>query len=152
MSIECLIDYRPADAMDVVPMVNLYNQEAGGHQVYANVFDSVDSYPSSIAVAGNRLVGFAYCREVAPDILELWNLYVAASFRNRQIGSNLLTMVEKQASTSYKKIMVVNSLLYPYEGSEPKRSAEHFYARHGYSLIDATAATKLFSKPLNSSV
>jgi GNAT superfamily N-acetyltransferase len=91
-------------------------------------------------------VAFAFTTSFAPDILELANILVGSNWRNRDIGSQLLEMIEKLAQEHFLAIILVNSMLYPTVGK--KRPATEFYIRAGYEGVMHTSKSVVFGKSL----
>ena len=101
--------------------------------------------PSSLALQGERLVGFVYGRSFAPDLLWLTNLLVDEEYRGRGIGRRLFEHVEEQARTRWAGILFSNSDLWPHP---PRPSPEGFYLRLGYEKVWTTAHTAVYVKRL----
>lgn len=108
---------------------------------------AIHQYPAYVAELSDQLVGFAYSRPFAPDILEIDNLFVDENYRGEQIGTRLLLSVEAEASKQYASIILVNSELYD-NAVVDKKPATKFYLRNGYSLIASTGPTRVFTKSL----
>jgi GNAT superfamily N-acetyltransferase len=105
------------------------------------------AFPSAIAQAtGCGLIAFAFTTTFAPDILELANILVDSNWRNHDIGSQLLQVVEELAKERFNAIILVNSMLYSTVGK--KRPATEFYRRAGYESILQTSDSLVFSKSL----
>tara|TARA_R110000868_G_scaffold323558_1_gene584499 strand:- start:110 stop:556 length:447 start_codon:yes stop_codon:yes gene_type:complete len=95
----------------------------------------------------NDMVGFIYSHDFAPDILELYNIYVCRALRGKSVGSRLLQAFEKDARyRDYNAVLLFNSDAY--ETAQKKISAAPFYLKHGYQKIAMTPQTKIFFKNL----
>lgn len=105
--------------------------------------NALDKYPSALAFKGGRLIGFAYCGFMSPDLIELANIALHPDARNAGFGSKILHFLEEEASKNYDAILLTNSDLY-----EGKRNASNFYTRNRYRLVAGTDKTNLFWKDL----
>lgn len=136
------VKIEAASINDAAEISCLYGQ--GGQYDDASlsfVSQCIETYPSAIARTQDTLVGFAYTKRFAPDILEIENIYVAASYRNKTVGHALLQLIESEASNHYKGLIPINSSLYV-------RPATAFYIKNGYSLVFQTGDSNVFAKNL----
>lgn len=106
----------------------------------------VEAYPCFVIIKDSELIGYAVSASFAPDILELLNIYISEEYRQKGLGSRLLTAFEEEAKHKYAAIILVNSGLY--ENKNEKRSARTFYLRNKYELIKTTGDTNVFYKSL----
>lgn len=104
----------------------------------------IASYPAVVSEIGANIIGFAYCGSFAPDVLELMNIFVSKTHRNRGIGTVLLRKLEEQIFHQYSGIVLVNSALY--SALEGKYMATSFYVKNGYRLLMSTGNTDIFGK------
>ncbi|HEY4963788.1 MAG TPA: GNAT family N-acetyltransferase [Candidatus Saccharimonadales bacterium] len=143
------IDIRTASALDTKAIAILYWQDMLTEDRVVSIGQHISQFPAFVAEIGNQIIGFAYTEQIAPDVLELENLYVHETHRNRGIGSLLLNAVEVAAEGRYVAIELFNSDLYdnPVKG---KRPATSFYLKRGYELILDTGNTRQFLKRLKS--
>lgn len=103
----------------------------------------VADFPSSLCLVDHRMVGFAYGRSFAPDILLLTNLLVDARHRGRGLGSWMLADIEQQAAFKWAYILLTNSELW----HRPSRQSPlPFYAKNGYSVLFQTDHTSVLIK------
>ena len=107
---------------------------------------SIEKYPSCIAYKDNNIIGFAYTNRFAPDILELYNIFIHPEYRDKGIGGMILDKIEKNTKKRYSAIILVNSILY--NNSKNKKNAINFYINNGYSMIGETKSTKIYFKNL----
>ena len=101
-------------------------------------------YPATVAVLNGDIIGFVYSGRFAPDVLELMNIFVDQSYRNKHLGGRLLAHFEEKAFNGYKGIILVNSALY--HANEEKKSAKSFYLRNNYKLLMSTTDSFVFGK------
>jgi ribosomal protein S18 acetylase RimI-like enzyme len=142
------MEIRPANINDLDSIIRLYESELLRKANPVFIKTSIEMYPVFIALEGDELVGFVYCRKFSPDILEPANILVKKEFRSSGIGSRLLAEVERVSAGSYQSLILVNSTLYK-EDSE-KRDASNFYLKNGYVVILETKGSTVFSKDLGS--
>ena len=141
------IRYRALAASDVDAVRALYGEYRTANSDRATVASWLDTHPSVGAFAGERLAGFVYTRKIAPEILEIDNLYIGRGFRDAGIGAELLTRVELLAKKSgYQGVFLTNAMSYP--AREARRSPGTFYLRNGYTAALACATTTVFVKSL----
>ena len=113
----------------------------------AKFSEGVDEFPAFAAFQGDELVGFITLTSFAPDIVELYNIYVAEGFRSKGLGFQFVNRIEDALRVNgYKGIISVNSDGYMVYGE--KRDASDFYQRNGFSLITRTDVTRVFYKAL----
>lgn len=136
---------RTAETDDIASIVSLYRQFRPNWKPVADLNERIIAYPAVVAHKNSELVGFAYCYDFAPDILELANIYVAENTRSNSIGTRLLQTVENAIENSqYVGLILSNSDGHRTE--QPKRSASTFYLSNGYSEIASTDSTRIFYK------
>ena len=141
------MEFRSAKTSDYDLIVSLYKEFRPDWTPQEQMPQSLDKYPSVVAVEKNKVIGFAYCYTFAPDILELANIYVSNDFRLSNIGSQLLENLEDQITqTKFKGLILTNSDLYKAEQDKP--SATQFYLKNGYQEIAGTEFTKIFYKEI----
>jgi GNAT superfamily N-acetyltransferase len=109
----------------------------------------IQDYPAFVVCREEKILGFVYSSRFAPDILELFNIYITASLRSTGISRSLLARFESAAAAKYSGIILCNSQRY--ETRVRKRSAHNFYLENGYELVFHTRDTNVFMKLLNSS-
>lgn len=139
-----LNELKPSDVQSVI---GLYDQMRDTWFRREQVLDYINRYPSCGAWTDEILIAFCYCNELAPNLLEIKNIYVDASFQSQSIGSSLLRNIEIHAkSLQYEGIVAVNSL--HYDTKIPLLNAERFYKRSGFSIIATFDNTRVFSKAI----
>lgn len=141
------IDIRHASELDTKAIATLYWQEMLNEDRIIAIGHRISQFPAFVAEVDNQIIGFAYTEQIAPDVLELDNLYVHEIFRNRGIGSLLLNALEAKAKERYVAIELFNSDLYD-TPIKNKRAATSFYQKRGYELILDTGNTRQFLKRL----
>ena len=102
-------------------------------------------HPSRVAENGEEIVGFVYCQRFAPDLLEVANVLVTRSQRDRGLGSRLLTTLEEAVTPEIGGLVLVNSDLSRGPGG---RRPDALYVRCGYRLVFETAVSRVFAKRL----
>jgi len=142
-----MIRVRTACDGDLPAIFALFRDELGREPTPALTTVWVRDFPSAVAEDDEALVGFAYAKRFAPDVLELANIVVSADRRGAGLGQLLLAHVEATAVADYGGIILTNSDLYA-DGKTAKRPATAFYLRAGFELLAATAATRMFYKAL----
>lgn len=128
------------DAENVCDSFQLFLGRPGDISYIRN---ALDKYPSALAFKGNRLIGFAYCGFMSPDLIELANIALHSEERNAGVGTKLLQFIEEESSQHYDAILLTNSDLY-----EGKHNASNFYEKNRYRLVAGTGNTNLFWKDL----
>jgi N-acetylglutamate synthase-like GNAT family acetyltransferase len=108
--------------------------------------DAIVNYPSVLATENGKVIGFAYCGFMSPDLLELANIAIHPQYQNFGLGSKILCRLEEEVAYKYDAIMLTNSTLYG--ETNGKRNASNFYLENGYTLVANTANTNLFWKSL----
>lgn len=107
----------------------------------------LDNYPSVVTVNNQELIGFAYCIEFAPDILELANIFVSEEYRCLNLGTSMLNSIERQIKDSKcSGLILCNSD--SYKSSKEKRPATNFYLNNKYKITAKTNNTRGFFKCL----
>lgn len=105
-------------------------------------------YPAFAAFQGDKVVAFVTLAYFAPDVIELYNIYVDAPYRNQGLGAMLLRRVEEGLKdTPYQNVILINSD--GYQTYDVKHDPRNFYERNGYQLLKQTEATRIFYKELN---
>lgn len=94
------------------------------------------------------VVGFIYCDEFAPDIIQPLNFLVDSSYRRQHVGLDLVNCLARQLeNTDYKKVIIVNSLLYV-ESSNYSLIVRRFYDELGFEVLLETDYSQLFGLSL----
>ncbi|HHC7268977.1 TPA: GNAT family N-acetyltransferase [Vibrio parahaemolyticus] len=137
---------RPAKINDAVEVCQIIKLETNKDFSVSKLEEILLSNPSSIAEIDGKIAGFCYTSKFAPDILEILNIIVRSEHRNIGIGEKLIKHVEDKSKSIYNSIILVNSMLY--ETVKPKKSAERFYCKLGYSAIHRTKNTIIFIKTI----
>ena len=91
---------------------------------------------------GVSWAGFFYGRPFAPDIAEMQNMLVAASFRGRGLGRMIVARTEDELRRAgYRAAIGANSVLHP--GANPERcmAARAFWLRMGWRIVLATGGS-----------
>ncbi|WP_350290438.1 GNAT family N-acetyltransferase [uncultured Croceitalea sp.] len=128
-------------------VISLFKTNNNRELSYERMDRLIIKYPALVVFRGNELVGFAYTNRFAPDILELYNIFISPELRKKEIGSKLLIKLEEEAKKKYKGIILVNSLLYK-ESDINKKYATTFYLKNEYRMISETEFSKVFFKNL----
>jgi N-acetylglutamate synthase-like GNAT family acetyltransferase len=137
-------EVRPGSSDDLGAIAELFREQLGREPDKRLIEEALRRFPSAVAVHAGRVVGFAYCGYMAPDLVELMNITVHARLRSAGVGTAMLELLESLLAPKTKAVMLTNSSLY----SEGKRSATGFYLRSGYRLVATTGATNMFWKEL----
>ena len=140
---------RPAIEDDADAIHVLAEDELGRCPAKARLRAIVSQYPSLVLQSGDKVVGFVYGTQMAPDIIELGNMLVAEQFRNQGLGSDLLTAFEELSRSTYTCVVLANSDLWSVK-REPKISAVPFYERAGYAPILTTSHSTVLAKWIRS--
>lgn len=141
------VKITPTEPVHMEGIFTLYRQQLLREPDIVRIRRNIALFPSFVATAGGEIVGFIYTTDFAPDILELANILVAPEIRGLGIGGDLLMELEKTASRTFAAIVLVNSMLYSFNGE--KKSAAGFYCRHGYQAIFGTQESAIFAKALS---
>lgn len=136
-------ELAPVNAQYLEQIIELYKIETGRTLSSEKIEALIKIYPSMLLLFDSRVVGFAFTDRLAPDILELLNIYISKKYQNKNHGSVLLENIEQEAKKIYKAIVAINSLLYT---NEDKRLADNFYLKNDYELVFNTCSTKVFAK------
>ena len=142
-------DYKieKATAADVNEIVELYSEFRNGWQPASPLGDKLVKYPSLKVLHNEAIVGFAYCFYFAPDVIELANIYMSEKFRSNNIGTDLISRLEKKLlDNGYTGVIATNSDAYT--GKPDKRNPINFYLRNGYGVTIETSKTRIFYKEL----
>lgn len=135
----------PANAQYLDQIIELFEAETGRTLSKEKIKELIKTYPSMLLLFGSCVVGFVYSGRLAPDILELMNIYISKQHQNKCYGRILLEKIELEAKKEYNAIVAINSLLYT---DEDKRLATNFYLRNGYELVFNTQNTNIFAKAI----
>lgn len=130
---------RPADAAAIADLIRRENDRPADETAIAL---SLASAPGVVAVEGGELGGFFYGRPFAPDIAEMQNMLVAASFRGRGLGRMIVARTEDELRRAgYRAAIGANSVLHP--GANPERcmAARAFWLRMGWRIVLATGGS-----------
>jgi ribosomal protein S18 acetylase RimI-like enzyme len=139
---------RPIVESDALNIQNFFYEGTGRGLDASNLVMRTTKYPSLIIFQNDVLVGFIVSQQFAPDILELYNIYIERSLRSSGLGSYCVKEFEKSAiNAGFKGMIVVNSQMYENPNDE-KRPATNFYTNNGYGLIAQTSTTNVFYKSL----
>ncbi len=130
-------------------VIELYSEMRDTWFRLEEVRSLIATHPSAGAWRAGALIGFCYCSQLAPNLIEIKNIYVARTAQSDGTGTALLQHIERATSTAgFSGLLAVNSLLY--ETKSPLRNAENFYAHNGFSTIAQFGETRVFSKQLSS--
>lgn len=122
---------RRADIEDIPEIGSLYLKELGKEPNEHLINYYIRNYPSAVAYCEEKLIGFLYCDEFAPDILHPINLLVDIAYRGQRVAVLLAEEVYKQAKdTDYTHAIAVNSTLY-HESEEYSEIARELYMSFG---------------------
>lgn len=138
---------RNGEYRDIADIAHLFKEQLFREPNDSLIVDALRAYPSVVSYYEDKLVGFAYCGYMAPDLLELMNITVHSDHRAAGVGSFMLSHLHSEVSKEYAAIMVTNSILYP--ANSNKRAATNFYLRNGYQLVASTGSTNMFWKLLS---
>ena len=142
--------FRAGTDGDLPGVVRIFEKELDTPAIASRLRYRLASCPSAVAQARDTTVGFALTSVFSPDIYEITNMVVSPGFRDRGIGGRLLATLEALLPEAASALLLVNSQLWP-SASGQKRSAERFYARHGFSPAFRTPASIVMTKVLGKS-
>lgn len=138
---------EPIEPPDVAELVRLYRTYRRSTYTIEKITELISTFPAYCLKANGKIIAFCYTSEFAPDIIEISSLLVAQDWRNKGLGSKLLSATESEArQRGYDAAILSNSLLY--ETLESKRRATTFYERLGYREALRTANTTVFVRAL----
>lgn len=143
----CEVSIRPGRVDDARLIVQAYWRAQTTQSRIDIVARYLTNEPSFVAEDTAGLVGFVYCKQFAPDILEIDNLFVHEDYRRQNIGGILLARLEKSAALKYSGLILVNSDLYANPVVD-KQDPTNFYIRNGYGMAFATEHSRVFAKQL----
>jgi GNAT superfamily N-acetyltransferase len=148
MSTDTHIEIRTINADALPDIIKLYRVLRPDWVPPSTTAQQLDKYPAYGAyTADNDMAGFIYGNYFAPDILELYNIYICDALRGKSVGSRLLQAFEEDTGLrDYNAVLLFNSDAY--ETAQEKISAAPFYLKHGYQNIATTPQTKIFFKSL----
>ncbi len=139
------LSIRSGGISDLEAIAHLYRTQLGREPDLDRIGQHLEGFPSAIAeVTGFGVIAFAFTTDFAPDILELANILVDSDWRNHNIGSQLLDVIENLAKERFNAIILVNSMLYSIVGE--KRPASNFYLKAGYQNILRTPSSVIYGK------
>lgn len=137
----------PHDAEAVALLIERENHPRVGDR--ERIARRLEALPSVVAIEGGELVAFIHCRRMAPDIVELSNMVVAARLRRRGLGRAMVTMLERAlADQGFRAAVFVNSRLHVGTTDERAATARAFWLARGYTIVFATAGSAVFAKVL----
>ena len=139
--------FRDLTADDIDPIRALYTTYRPAGVKLDRLRAEHATCPGVVVMAGERLVGFAYCYSFAPDIYELANIFVHRDFRDAGLGRTLLERICERAAPTHNAIVAVNSL--KAETTEPKRRPDGLYARGGFDVVLQTPHATVYAKSLS---
>lgn len=142
-----MYDISKVKPQEVDDIASLFRDMSGRDLADSRARASIAKLPSAVARDDGRILGFAYCGQFAPDVLELRNCFVIPSMRSQGVGGEILQFLEASVPPPFRMMILVNSMLYGTR--ENKRPAVRFYERHGYKVISNTDNTWIMAKPLN---
>lgn len=137
---------RKGKHSDIADIADLFREQLFREPNDSLIIDALRSYPSVVVYYENRIVGFAYCGYMAPDLLELMNITVHSDHRSTGVGTRILDELHNQVAKNYSALMLTNSILY--SADDTKKPATNFYLRNGYQLVASTGSTNVFWKLL----
>lgn len=70
---------------DVLNISSLLQTEAQGSSNYLTISDCVENHPHVLAYDDEQLIGFIYTNDFAPDILEIYNMFIKKDYRYQGI-------------------------------------------------------------------
>lgn len=139
---------RRATEGDVEAICSLFERELLRAANIDSVTRAVSSLPSAVALDGEKLVGFCYLGEFAPDVFEVFNILVDSNYQSRGLGSAMLDRISLESqSEGASGLILSNSSAYG-ETLQGFRFADSFYRGNGFSLIAETPLTKVFYRDL----
>lgn len=141
------VDVYQAGPKDLGAIEDLIRQELGREPNKKYISDCIATDVSMVAYMGDRLIGFLYCQEFSPDIIEIANLLISKNMQRLGVGARLVDSFEKAAIGKYNGVILLNSSLYDND-IDHFVSAAGFYLKCGYSLVAETRHTKIFYKEL----
>ena len=137
----------PHDAEAIALLIERENRPRVGDR--ERIARRLEALPSVVAVEGAELVAFIHCRRMAPDIVELSNMVVAAHLRRRGVGRAMVAMLETAlAEHGFRAAVFVNSRLHLGTTDERATTARAFWLARGYTIVFATAGSAVFAKVL----
>lgn len=142
-AVQSMLEIRTIVSEDLDELSEMYKVYSGTGLRMEMVRQSIKQFPSSVALAQGNFVGFAYCLRLAPDVLELANIYVTAAHQGQgRVGLALLNHIIETASDRWAAVIAANSFLKI--TMVEKRDPTSFYARNGFAVIAQTEHTKIF--------
>jgi ribosomal-protein-alanine N-acetyltransferase len=104
-------------------------------QYYPSLFNYFyETFPQGLIVAeeAHKIIGFIVGVKINPQIAKILMLTVSEQYRNRNIGSALLTQF-------IKKILIENVKSIELEVRTDNKKAIKFYQKHGFKIIQKIA-------------
>lgn len=117
-----------------------------GRKLDAEAKDCLGRHPAVILLHDGALIGFCYSKPFAPDILQLANLFIVPSFRNKGYGKMMLQHLEPSVGKHNEAVILIDTLAYPTKEDKPLASS--FYQSAGYRPIWRTQSTTMYGKRL----
>lgn len=140
---------RAAEATDVDEICDLFERELLRNPNRDLISSALANFPSAVALSDQKLFGFCYLGDFAPDIFEVYNIVVDPDCQSRGAGSAMLAKIATDAKAAGANgLILCNSAGYG-ETAQGFRFAEKFYRRNGFQLVGETPMTKLFYKDLH---
>ena len=121
---------------EIMNVSSMFQMESKRKLNHIKVKECIDNYDHVLAYDEDKLIGFIYANEFAPDILEIYNMFIHPDYRNQGIGTLMLQHFINNMDEKYQGIIVINSSLY--DQNEKFISAVTFYNMNNFNLIAMT--------------
>ena len=105
----------------------------------------IEKFPAKGAFENNKVVGFCYTNDFAPDILSIANIFISEEHRSKGLGEKILNEIFSEAKKlKYVSAILSNSDLY--DTKLEKKSPNSFYTKLGFHILFQTTNTIVYLK------
>ena len=124
---------------DILDVSCLFKQHSHRDLSHIIVKECIENHPHVLAYDDDDLIGFIYTKDFAPDILEIYNMFIHPDYRYQGIGTLMIQHMIDNIEEKYQGIIVVNSALY--DNNDDFIPASPFYIRNDFDIISKTDNT-----------
>lgn len=132
------------EILDVSCVFKQYTHKDLNH---ITVKECIDNYPHILAYDNDNLIGFIYTNDFAPDILEIYNIFIHPDYRHQGIGTLMLQHMINNIKEKHQGIIIINSDLY--DNDKGFVIAPPFYTRNNFDIIAKTDNTTVLYRDLS---
>lgn len=134
------------NTQDVLNISCLFKRYSYRDLSHISVKECVENHPHVLAYENDVLIGFIYTNDFAPDILEIYNMFIHPDYRYQGIGTLMMQYTMDHIEEKYQGVIVANSALY--DNNEDFVTAVPFYTRNDFDVISKTDNTTVLYRDL----